>query len=114
MCVYLLYFLRYSISSCLYVGNRVMDFSVSAVRAHTGFSTTSLKNDIAIVEVDRNVVFSDRIAPVCLPDSLRGVDLPSRFGAMTIIGWGSEETGGSTVTALRQVLSAHYNSMFFV
>ncbi len=83
--------------------DRVLDLGVAAVRAHDGFSTTSLKNDISVVELDRSAALGDRINVVCLPTALRGVDLPDRFGSMTIFGWGSENSGGGTVTALRQV-----------
>ncbi len=80
----------------------IVDANVRSVSAHRGFNTNSLKNDIAVVRLDRDVPLGDRISLVCLPQGLGRVNIPNRYPQATIIGWGSEATGGNTVTTLRQ------------
>ncbi len=82
----------------------IVDAAVTSVSAHSGFTTNALKNDIAVVNLDRSVQLGPRINTICLPDGLAGADLPSRFPQMSIIGWGSENTGGGTVSTLREAV----------
>ncbi|XP_055849712.1 serine protease 7 [Episyrphus balteatus] len=60
-------------------------------------------NDIALVRLDRNVIYSDQIKPICLPFTLPNEQLPS--GTMlTVVGWGrTQDTQRSTIKQKVQV-----------
>jgi len=83
-------------------GASPIDIRISRTTPHASFSSTSLKNDIAIVKLSQKVNFNNRIKPICLPATgFRGTDL-TRFGTAEIIGWGSTAQGQGTTTALRE------------
>ena len=65
------------------------------------FDSKNLKNDIALVKLQRPVTFRRGLRPACLPDKYRGFPLDSLSDKPTIIGWGSTATGRPTVTHLR-------------
>lgn len=65
------------------------------------FDSKTLKNDIALVKLQRPVTFRRGLRPACLPDKYRGFPLDSLSDKPTIIGWGSTATGRPTVTHLR-------------
>ena len=86
-------------------GATAVDVAIKKVTTHEGYTTTALQNDIAIVELEKPVSFRAGIRPACLPDQFSKQDLTALATQPTIVGWGSTTTGGTTVNALRQVLS---------
>ena len=70
---------------------------------------TLLYSDIALVEIDNKVTFSDTIHPVCLPDVKNSDRNHYLRDSVTIVGFGSK-TGDDKVL-LRQISQRvqHYN-----
>ncbi|KAJ3627225.1 hypothetical protein MTP99_014622 [Tenebrio molitor] len=65
------------------------EFPANDYVMHPNYDSSSMINDIAIIRLDRKVVFSDYVQPVCLPSinfNLRGNE------TFTISGWGRTET----------------------
>ena len=50
---------------------------------HPDYNTDTLKNDIALLKLEKPVQFNDKIQPVCLPTKLNAQ--PGRVGMVT--GW---------------------------
>ena len=65
----------------------VQDIGIARTIKHTGF--VKGKNDIALVKLDRDVVYSDFIAPVCLPKEKSSILEDKKLIA---IGFGVTET----------------------
>lgn len=56
---------------------------------HPNFTTDDkevYKNDIALLKLAENISFSDKIQPICLPDSL-DTDLPKPINCGIVVGW---------------------------
>ncbi|XP_013105116.2 serine protease 7 [Stomoxys calcitrans] len=63
-------------------------------------------NDIALVRTDRSIVYSETVAPVCLPDALPSLG-PLRSGIkLTVAGWG--HNGTAKYTAAKQKVEVPY------
>uniref|UniRef100_S4RE35 Peptidase S1 domain-containing protein n=1 Tax=Petromyzon marinus TaxID=7757 RepID=S4RE35_PETMA len=56
---------------------------------HPEFDAQTLRNDIAVLELERNVRVTDLIAPVCLPDD-RVQTLTTPGTMLAVTGWGKE------------------------
>merc|ERR1711971_516846 len=80
------------------------DVAIQTNIIHPAFDSKTLKNDIALVKLQRPVTFRRGLRPACLPDKYRGFPLDSLSDKPTIIGWGSTATGRPTVTHLRQAI----------
>ncbi|XP_078463943.1 mannan-binding lectin serine protease 1-like [Lampetra planeri] len=66
-----------------------LDLKVVNYVVHPEFDAQTLRNDIAVVELERNVRVTDLIAPVCLPDErIQRLTTPGTMLAVT--GWGKE------------------------
>ena len=96
---------------CEYIGlsnncqhNNFPNFIAPQVITHPGYTSTALQNDIALLKLNRNVVFRTGLRPACLPDQYSGFDLTQLRTPPVVVGWGSTVTGGSTVNALREVI----------
>jgi len=59
-----------------------------------------LNNDIALIELDRPVMFTDRIQPVCLPEP---TEQPAVGSKCYLTGWGKIQHPGSSHPILQQV-----------
>lgn len=66
----------------------------SDIIQHPNFDTTTLENNFGIIKLASDVVFSDRIAPICLPTASTNYD----DVVATLTGWGSEDPLDSTLT----------------
>ena len=76
---------------------------VCGVTSHPRYATHG-DNDFAIVRLKEPVAIGTRAVPACLPDAAWGID--SGFlddKTMTVSGWGTTSSGGSSANALLSV-----------
>ncbi|XP_075926376.1 mannan-binding lectin serine protease 1-like [Petromyzon marinus] len=66
-----------------------LDLKVANYVVHPEFDAQTLRNDIAVLELERNVRVTDLIAPVCLPDD-RVQTLTTPGTMLAVTGWGKE------------------------
>ncbi|KAK8390964.1 hypothetical protein O3P69_016961 [Scylla paramamosain] len=72
---------------------------IEEVIVHEGYDDQTMDNDIALLKLETPIVFSNKIAPICLPSP--GSLFESVFA--TVSGWGTLSSGGSQPTTLHQV-----------
>lgn len=91
----------------IYVGghNITRDYSeirrVHTIHEHDKFDIISFDNDIAILELDRDVSYGPTVQPVCLPSG----EIDDFSGSMGIIaGWGRLGEKKPTSSVLRSLL----------
>ncbi|XP_048000959.1 venom serine protease-like [Leguminivora glycinivorella] len=76
-------------------------FNIERVTVHPQYTSSNYDNDIAILRLSRDIVYSDRVGPVCLPFKFNNTDFAgSRF---TLLGWGSLFIGGPVSNTLQKV-----------
>jgi len=75
------------------------DIPIKKYTTHESYSTSTLQNDIAIIELEKAVTFRVGLRPACLPDKFKEFDLKTLHKEPVIVGWGSTTTGGTTVSA---------------
>ncbi|KRX18102.1 Chymotrypsinogen 2 [Trichinella nelsoni] len=63
-----------------------------------GYDVRSLHNDIAVLELEREVAYSPQISPICLPK--KDDKLPK---TCYVTGWGATSKNGATSKTLKQV-----------
>ena len=78
------------------------DIRVKRFVIHPSYSKTTLKNDIALVQLESPIQFKFGIRPACLPDKYRGFPMDQLQNEPTIIGWGSTGNDRPTETKLMQ------------
>ena len=66
---------------------------------HPRYSQTNYDNDIALMELDKPVIFEGILNPVCLPTS--GKSFNGDDGIVT--GWGTLKEGGDVSNTLQEV-----------
>ncbi|XP_024597370.1 transmembrane protease serine 11D-like [Neophocaena asiaeorientalis asiaeorientalis] len=72
---------------------------VRTILIHNNYKPETHENDIALLQLDREVTFTRNIRTVCLPDASQNI-LP---GSRTYVtGWGSQRYSGSPVPDLQQ------------
>lgn len=62
---------------------------------HPEYTTATIYNDIALIELDRTVKFSENIQPACLYTKS---DIPNN--GLEITGWGSTSTAGKVMSSI--------------
>ncbi|CAH0558766.1 unnamed protein product [Brassicogethes aeneus] len=70
-------------------------FSIKNKIVHSKFSNITYTNDIALIELDKKVKYSDYVKPICLPN--KNIDLQGNE-SFVIAGWGQTSTRFSSPT----------------
>lgn len=90
----------YSGSINLKRGGKVSN--VKSIYEHQGYSERTLDNDIALIELEQPIQFSDDSNPIELVNDEVNNELQTPGQRVTVSGWGVTETGSST-SGLRKV-----------
>ncbi|XP_067592280.1 transmembrane protease serine 11D isoform X1 [Pseudorca crassidens] len=72
---------------------------IRTILIHNNYNPETHENDIALLQLDREVTFTRNIRTVCLPDASQNI-LPGSPAYVT--GWGSQRYSGSQVPDLQQ------------
>lgn len=80
-----------------YVTGAEAVYGVKRVYTHEDYSTDADDDDIALIELDRDVQYTGYISPVCIADSSVQDDVPC-----IAVGWGST-LGTSFIDSIRFV-----------
>lgn len=87
-------------------GDGEIDVGVERIIVHPNFQPKTFKNDIALIKLDRKIVFNDTIEPACLPyDNLKLANqTPGAVDNETVwvLGFGQTSYNGRTSDHLRQ------------
>jgi len=62
---------------------------------------SQMHGDIAVIELNQPVTYTDAVKPICLPDASENFQNPRKF---LISGWGLTSSGGSTSNTLQQAI----------
>ncbi|KAI4542885.1 hypothetical protein MG293_007011 [Ovis ammon polii] len=73
--------------------------AVRSILIHDNYNPETHENDIALVQLDKEVTFNRYIHTVCLPEANQAI---SPGSTAYVTGWGSQSYSGSTVTNLQQ------------
>ncbi|KAA0714702.1 Suppressor of tumorigenicity 14 protein -like protein [Triplophysa tibetana] len=72
---------------------------IKQVIAHKSYNSFTFDYDIAVMELESPVTYSETIRPICLPSATE--DFPAG-SLVTISGWGAEREGGHGATVLKK------------
>nr|XP_017019365.1 venom serine protease Bi-VSP-like [Drosophila kikkawai] len=80
-----------------------IDINVARYVAHPEYNRRNGRSDIAILYLERNVPFSSKITPICLPKS-QPLLSKTYVGYMPFVaGWGKTQEGGESATVLNEL-----------
>ncbi|KAK2846663.1 hypothetical protein Q5P01_009662 [Channa striata] len=89
------------------IGNSVMKRNLKQIIPHPNYNSYTFDNDIALMELESPVTYSEYIKPICLPASSH--DFPAG-NSVWITGWGATREGGSAATVLQKAQVRIINS----
>ncbi|XP_066248691.1 phenoloxidase-activating factor 3-like [Euwallacea similis] len=72
--------------------------NVEKIIKHQSFSTSTTRNDIALIKVEKDIVYSKYVQPICLPSNSFSLQEKEHF---FITGWGRTETGSTSPVKLK-------------
>jgi hypothetical protein len=75
-------------------------FDVAELRVHPGYVASTSQNDVALIRLARS---TGSIPPIALMDAASEPTLAPTGGALTVTGWGTLSSGGSSPDRLQQV-----------
>ena len=78
------------------------DFDIEAKYVHPLYEPKDFRNDVALVRLERDVIFKEHIIPVCLPGWKQQFVGQYAF----VVGWGRTEHGVAQTPSLLQVMTA--------
>lgn len=81
------------------IGSTVVRRNLKQVISHPNYNAFTFDNDIALMELDSPVPYSDYIRPICLPAMQH--DFPTG-STVWITGWGATREGGFAATVLQK------------
>ena len=74
------------------------DYPIQSKTVHESYNPATFQNDIALIKLQKEVVYKQHIIPVCLPPPMKKY-IGKRA---TVIGWGRTAHGQSTTPAKLQ------------
>uniref|UniRef100_A0A914DI40 Peptidase S1 domain-containing protein n=1 Tax=Acrobeloides nanus TaxID=290746 RepID=A0A914DI40_9BILA len=74
--------------------------NISLIHVHPKYNPDDITNDIAVLEVDPEIKFTNRVQPVCLPSSDESQTADQEIGWVT--GWGTTSENGRVSNRLKQ------------
>lgn len=77
----------------------VVERKIKKLLAHRGFNDYTYDNDIAYLELESPVTYTDFIQPICIPESSRIFPVGK---SIWVTGWGALTEGGSGATVLQK------------
>ncbi|XP_044211137.1 ST14 transmembrane serine protease matriptase a [Thunnus albacares] len=80
-------------------GSKVVKRNLKQIIPHPNYNAYTFDNDIALMELDSPVTYSDYIRPICLPAAQH--DFPTG-NTVWITGWGATREGGFAATVLQK------------
>lgn len=89
------------------IANTVVKRNLKQIIPHPHYNAYTFDNDIALMELDSPVTYSDYIRPICLPAPTH--DFPAG-DTVWITGWGATREGGQSVATNVEKLSSKYLS----
>ncbi|CAJ1064970.1 ST14 transmembrane serine protease matriptase a [Xyrichtys novacula] len=81
------------------IGSAVVKRNLKQVISHPNYNAYTFDNDIALMELDSPITYSDYIRPICLPSPQH--DFPTG-NTVWITGWGATREGGFAATVLQK------------
>ncbi|XP_041651915.1 ST14 transmembrane serine protease matriptase a [Cheilinus undulatus] len=81
------------------IGNTVVRRSLKRIISHPNYNAYTFDNDIALMELDSPINYSEHIQPICLPAAQHDFQTGSN---VWITGWGATREGGFAATVLQK------------
>lgn len=81
------------------LGSQVVKKNVKQVISHPNYNDYTFDNDVALMELDSPVTYSDYIRPICLPAAQHNFPTGS---TVWITGWGATREGGFAASVLQK------------
>lgn len=73
---------------------------IKKFHVYEGYSSRTAKNDLLLIELDKDIIFSERVMPICLPHHL--VNHNFEYEDVIVLGWGTTSFGGPTSKVLME------------